>query len=484
MAARFEALNRLWESVRETNHDFRTTTDIFPTFDIEKVSRTLELPERGTENGTTNRPVKSARALDEVEQRIVARIEEEKKTSYQLLEDQFHAFSDRLRNLDFEGQFGTIRQANATSVSDFKAEAEGGVDQLHGLRRDLTTAEDEMSKFKQGHGLDRAAKVTSGAMWSLKVSLIVFLLLLETGLNGTFLAKGSEQGLLGGVTEAFTFAVLNIGSALLFAFFSVRFMLHRNLFLKFLGSVGLIAYLGIAVLINLALAHYREAAATILTGASKEVMENMWASPLGLNDLSSWTLFGIGLLFSVIAFIDGCSMTDPYPGFAGVQKRLNAAREAYVDRRADLIDDLRDVRDQHNQKVEQIIRDLSARRMEARAIIQHRARCVGLFTEHQNQLERSANQLLTIYRETNRAVRTEPAPKYFTAAYKMERLTPLQQFAEEWNDDDLAARITTATEELSQQMLKIAAEFENAIDRYRKLDIIVPESVNGQAQAA
>lgn len=484
MAARFEALNRLWESVRETNHDFRANTDIFPTFDVGKVSRTLELQERGTENGGANRPAKAARALDEVEQRIIAKVEEEKKTSYQLLEDQFHTFSDRLHNLDFESQFGMIRQANATSVSDFKAEAEGGVDQLHGLRRDLTVAEDEMVKFKQKHGLDRAAKVTSGAMWSLKVSLIVFLLLLETVLNGTFLAKGSEQGLLGGVTEAFTFAVLNIGSALLLAYFCVRFLVHRSLFLKVVGSAGLIAYLGIAVFINLALAHYREAAATILTGASKEVMAKLVASPLGLVDLSSWTLFGLGLLFSVVAFIDGCLMTDPYPGFAGVQKRLNAARANYVDRRAELIEDLRDVRDQHNEKVEVIIRELSARRLEARAIIQHRARCIDLFMEHQNQLERAANQLLTIYRETNRAARKEPEPKYFATSYKMDRLKPVHQFAEEWNDEELAERIKTATAQLSEQMLKIAAEFESAIDRYRQLDNLFPEGVNGQAQAA
>ncbi|AUX78897.1 hypothetical protein [Sinorhizobium fredii] len=484
MAARFEALNRLWESVRETNHDFRATTDIFPTLDVEKVSRTMELPERGAENGAANRPAKTARALDEVEQRIVAKVEEERKTSYQLLEDQFQTFSERLRNLDFEAHFGMIRETNATTLSDFHAEAEGGVDQLHGLRRDLKDAEDETFKFKQKHGLERAAKVTSGAMWSLKVSLVVFLLLLETVLNGTFLAKGSEQGLLGGVTEAFTFAVLNIGSALLLAFFCVRFLVHKSLFLKLLGSVGLIVYIGIAVFINLALAHYREAAATILTGASKEVMDNLIASPFGLNDLSSWTLFGLGLLFSVIAFIDGCLMTDPYPGFAGVQKRLNAARAAYVDRRAELIEDLRDVRDENNRKIEAIIRELSARRLEGRAIIQHRTRCIDLFNEHQNHLERAANQLLTIYREANRAARTEPEPKYFSVAYRLERLNPVRQFAEEWNDDELVARIRAATDQLSEQMLKIAAEFERAIDQYRKLDTMYPEGVNGQAQAA
>ncbi|CDZ30387.1 Hypothetical protein, partial CDS, partial [Neorhizobium galegae bv. officinalis] len=83
--------------MRESNHDFRASTDIFPILDTEKVSRNLELNERGEANGTNNRPVKSARALDEVEQQIVAKVEEEKKGSYQLLEDQFATFSDRLR---------------------------------------------------------------------------------------------------------------------------------------------------------------------------------------------------------------------------------------------------------------------------------------------------------------------------------------------------------------------------------------------------
>ncbi|WP_176707463.1 hypothetical protein [Rhizobium leguminosarum] len=72
MAGRFEALNRLWETVRQSNHDFRATADVFPILDPESVSRTLELAERGTRNGADNPPVTTAKALDEVEQRIVA----------------------------------------------------------------------------------------------------------------------------------------------------------------------------------------------------------------------------------------------------------------------------------------------------------------------------------------------------------------------------------------------------------------------------
>ena len=486
MAKRFRALNNLWETVREASHDFRASTDIFPSFNVQQASRTLELQEHGAKNGAENRPPKDARGLDDVEQRIVARVEDEKKSSYQTLVDQFNLFSERIRSLDFEGQFSMIRQANASTFSEFKAAASEGVDLLHGLRRDLKVAEDEMDGFRKRHKLDRAAKVSSRAHTGFKVALIIFLLLLETVLNGSFLAKGNEQGILGGVTEAITFAVINIGAALLLAFFCVRWLLHRNYLLKFLGLIGLLTYVGVAVFANLALAHYREVSAVVFEGASQAALAALWANPIGLKDLSSWTLFGMGLIASIIAFIDGCLLTDPYPGYSGVQSRLDKKRAAYVDQRAELIDGLREVRDEHNEKVEMIIRDLNERRAEGRAIIHHRAQCVELFKEHQNQLERSLNALLTIYRDANRAARTEEEPKTFTTPYKMDRIATLQGLPDEWNDVELSKRIEAAQNELTEQIKQIRAEFELAIERYHQLDNLFPEGLNGkdQAQAA
>ncbi|MGO6982524.1 hypothetical protein [Rhizobium leguminosarum] len=481
---RFEALNRLWESVRESSHDFRASTDIFPVIDIEKMSSTLELREKGAENGKLNRPAPTAASLDEVEQRVVGRIEEEKATSYQILEDQFQTFEGRLRNLDFEGQFGLIRQANASSVSDFKAEIASGVDELHGLRRDLKAAEDEMSSFKARHKLDRAAKISSGAAQVFKVALIVFLVVFEMVMNGSFLAKGSEQGIVGGVTEAIAFAVLNIGAALLLSVYCVRFLVHRSLFFKFLGLCGLVTYIGVAFAVNLTLAHYRELSETLLSGAGAEAISRVWNAPFGLTELNSWVLFAVGLLFSVLAFIDGCYLTDPYPGFAGVRKRLDSARKHYIDRKLDLIDNLRDIRDDHNEKIEEILRDLSSRRQECAAIIAHRTRTTGLFAEYQSNLERTANALLTTYRDANRAARSEHEPAYFSTPYKLERLTPVLRTSEEWDDAVLSGRIQAAQSELSEQIRRIGAEFEAAVENYHKLDNLFPEASLGAIQPA
>ncbi|TBF26332.1 hypothetical protein ELG88_28525 (plasmid) [Rhizobium leguminosarum] len=480
----FEALNRLWEGVRESSHDFRASTDIFPSLDIDKTSSTLDLRAKGAENGKLNRPAPNAASPDEVEQRTVSRIEEEKAASYQVLEDQFQTFEGRLRNLDFEGQFGLIRQANASSVSDFKAEVASGVDELHGLRRDLKAAEDEMSSFKAKHNLDRAAKVSTAAAQAFKIALIVFLVLFEMIMNGSFLAKGSEQGIVGGVTEAIAFAILNIGSALLFSVYCVRFLVHRSLFFKLLGFCGLVAYISVALGINLALAHYREVSSTVLSGAGAQVISRLGNAPLELAELNSWVLFAVGLLFSILAFIDGCYLTDPYPGFAGVRKRLDSARANYIDRKLELIDNLRDIRDDHNAKIEEIVRDLSGRRQECAAIIAHRTRTVGLFAEHQSNLERAGNALLTIYRDANRASRTEPEPDYFSQPYKLERLTPVLRTSEEWDDAVLSGRIQAAQAELSEQIRKIGAEFEAAVENYHKLDNIFPEAGLGAIQQA
>ncbi|TBB57032.1 hypothetical protein ELH42_37800 [Rhizobium ruizarguesonis] len=481
---RFEALNKLWNNVRESSHDFRASTEIFPALDTEKLAQTLEVREKGAENGAASRPAASAQSLDEIEQRIAGRVEQEKAASYQILEDQFQTFEGRLRNLDFEGQFGLIRQANASSLSDFKAEIASGVDELHGLRRDLKIAEDEMTSFKRDHRLDRAAKVPSAGATSVKVALLVVLVLIEVVMNGNFLAKGSEQGIVGGITEAIVFAVLNIGAAILFAFFCVRNLVHRSWLLKLGGLVGLVLYVAVALAVNLALAHYREVSATILEGAGTEVIRRIRENPWGLVELNSWMLLAIGLFFSILAFIDGCVLTDPYPGFAGVQKRLDAARDHYIGGKQDLIDNLREIRDEHNEKIEDIVRDLSSRRQESSAIIAHRTRTIGLFAEYQSQLERTANALLTIYRDANRTARTEPEPQYFATPYKLERLTPVTKTSEEWDDRVLSERTQVAQTELNEQIRKIGSEFESAVEQYHRLDKLFPEAGVGTEQAA
>ena len=94
----------------------------------------------------------------------------------------------------------------------------------------------------------------------------------EIVLNGFLLSKGSALGIVGGILEAFIFAVLNVGVALIFATFLVPLVNHRSIFVKMVGIVFVLAFLGWTFGLNLSLAHYREVTGTLISGADGEIL--------------------------------------------------------------------------------------------------------------------------------------------------------------------------------------------------------------------
>ncbi|WP_246811355.1 hypothetical protein [Mesorhizobium sp. AA22] len=479
MAIRFESLNKLRDKVLEANHDFRSGTQVFPSLNVDKMAKGLDLVNEGKRRGALNQPPKTAKPYDDVEYTVIERVEEVKKTSQQAVESDLQLFAGRLASLDFEDQFGLINLANSSSVSDFKAEVAVGVDELHGLRKALKDAEREHTWFKDKHDLIRAARIPEGGAHLLRVSLLVFLFLVETGMNGSFLAKGNEQGFFGGIIEAAAFSFVNIGIALLASIYCARLVTHKSFPVKAIGAAAIAGYVVLALAINLALAHYREVTGSLADGAGNLVVSNMWANPAGLTDIKSWLLFMIGMLFSIIAFIDGWFVLDPYVGYAGVEKRRNSARENYKDGKGELIERLQDVRDEHNDKVKEIIKGLGLLQREHRAIVEHRGKLLSLFAEHQNHLERACNQLLSKYREANVQARVTLPPKYFSNPYHLEKVKPKVTGDGEWGDKELSVSIRDAQARLNEQVRLIGQECEQGIAAYQELDKLHPDKIDG-----
>ena len=220
-----------------------------------------------------------------------------------------------------------------------------------------------------------------------KVTVLVFLFVSETYINGVFLAKGNELGFIGGVVEALVFAILNVLISFAIGLGGLRQLNHRNLFRKILGLLSLLAWIGFAVLLNLALAHYREVSGPLYDDAGAQVITRLWQMPAGLNDIRSWLFFGIGMVWSAFALIDGIFYTDPFPGYAALERRVRKSHEEYINCKNDLIDQLRDIRDDAARQMGEAQTDLGKRRAEHTSILAGRARVIQLFEQHQDQLE-------------------------------------------------------------------------------------------------
>lgn len=477
----FRGLSNLRDALRESNHDFKASTEIFPQVDVDRITKELKILEVAESRGKQEQPASTSTSYDDFELDIIGRIQDAKNTAHHNLEDQLHLFTERLNSLDFQAQFADIEKVNAEALSDFKAEVVKGKGVLHGLRRDLNRKDKELKDFQTKHKITRAPRGAEGSGMFLKVSLLVLFFFGEWIANGFFLSKGSEMGIVGGIIEALVFSLMNIGGALVFALFGVVLLTHRSWAVKLGGLVALVAYLAFAVVLNLVLAHYREVTGNLVDGAGLRAMARFWITPFGLEDLNSWMLFGTGLLLSFLTMIDGFYLRDPYMGYAGVNKRRNEAEQTYLATQSALIDGLIDVRDAHHESVDEIVRQLSARRKEHNAIIAHRTKLLSLFSEYQEHLDRATNQLLRKYREANVAARTTPTPKYFDNPYKFTRTKPSMPSAAEMSDKQVAAAIKKAQEELSIQIKAIASACDEGIDEYRELDKLFPdtEAVNG-----
>ncbi|TPI62525.1 nicotinamide mononucleotide transporter [Mesorhizobium sp. B3-1-3] len=482
MAARFEALDKLRNKLMETHHDYRVAADIFPSLNVDKIASDMGLVDLGSARGGQDQPSSSSKVFDEIEHSVVERVQDEKKAAHQTLEDQLHLLSGRIANLGFEEQFGLLQQITTSSLSDFKGEIAVGLDTLHARRTDLHEATKELIDFRKKHRLERVARLQKGTSHFLRVALLVFLFLFETYVNGSFLAKGNDQGFLGGATEAFAFSFVNIGSALILAIFCVRLVTHRSFTVKLFGIGSILLYAVIALGINLLLAHYREVSGTLADGAGSIAIQRMRHNPLGLEEVRSWMLFLVGLIFSIIAFIDGWFVLDPYPGYAGAEKRRRDRRDHYTNTKSDLIDRLIELRDTYNSKFDDVLKGLGGRRREHAAILASRARLLALFNEHQDQLERCCNLLLSKYREANIRARKTPPPKHFSQPFKLQKSKPVVYSDGEMRDTDLSSSIAAAQQALGEQMRELGKECEAGIEKYRDLDKLYPETLDGQAQ--
>ena len=471
------AIARIRALLRQPTHHYRPATTIFLDLNVDRIADDLQLAARGTERGAQNRPTSDAQTLDDVEHQIVERIEAHKQDSHTIYLDHLHTYDERVTALSFEERFATIQQAAPEAVGDFRAEATVGRDELFVLRRRLNESEIERERFRARHRIERPARLASPGKIILKVGVLAILFITEVVINGSFLAKANVGGLLGGAAQAVTFAALNILASFFWGMVLIRLINRRNFFLKLIGLLSFLDYLAFAIALNLTLSHLREIppAVAVSGDVGEVVLHRLLTAPYALPDINSWVFFSIGLIFSLIAMADGLMFFDPYMGYAGLERRWVEATKQFASARSELIERLRDIREDATEVMNEAARDLSVRRSEYDSLLQGRGRLAQRFSQHQNQIEQAGRALLEIYREANRRARATPAPDYFAKAYAMDRIVYSGGDPDPSARENLRKMIADTQELLTRQIKAIHEAFDSAVRTYREIDELLPE---------
>jgi hypothetical protein len=448
----------------------------FPAIDVEQVVGELAIEKRAAERGSDGLPPTSATSPDAVELEIVGDIERRTRKGAEEYFQNLDVYESRIRRGYISGeQRVRIIAEGANTISELKASIRHDLDELRLPRAAVSTSEKEYAGFVTEHRVRRTPVIVTPKKRMYLAIVVGLLLVLETATNGVFFARGSETGLIGGFAQAFVLSVLNVGGGLLYGWVFSRWLSHHRSAMKLAGVLVLLLYVLYAVGLNLSIAHFRDLfIANQGVVASSEVFARVTANPLGLADTQSVLLAGLGLVFALLAVIDGRLFDDPYPGFGAVARRRHDAHDAYTAAKArcvvaltkqknDAIGAMRDVLD-YMRKADHD-RQLAA---------DGRQRLHRNYLAYLDHLQGALEQLIARYRDANRAARGDnPPPPYFSdgarhlLTFERPELRPMPEL--------LADERREVAEKMEFYIHRLNEEYDEALKRYESTDSLAGE---------
>jgi len=386
--------------------------------DTDEIARKLDLDAVAAERGSRERPASDSQFLDGVEQRIVQTLEGEWSWHGADLINNLRAYGSRLIAVSVQTELAKLdllAQNTLTKLRDANHRAEA---ELGPLRETFVAYRDELRDFRDRHKLKRLAR-NPGHRWT-TFGLLFLLIAVESVLNGAFFAKGAALGFVGGIVTAIGISFVNVAFGFILGLFPVRWLNHKNLLVKFCGSVVTIVGVASLIVLHGFAAHYRDATAAVGEDrAFGTALQTLQSSPLALADLNSFYLFGIGLLWAFLAVWKGATFDDPYPRYGSYYRRALRAREEYSDEHAMLFDDLAEIKEQTVDAINAGIRQIPLFPQQAAQIRTQRDSHLKAFQAYETTIETSVNQLLARYRDANTHHRKTPRPRYFDVPWKL-----------------------------------------------------------------
>ena len=253
-------------------------------------------------------------------------------------------------------------------------------------------------------------------------------------------------------------------------------MFHINVLKKLFGFLMLILFFGVAFSINLCLAHIREVGAESFEELGFKVMERIASAPFTFQDIESWILFSVGVLFACIAALDILYYSDFYPGYTATQKKLDVAREQYNDEYSGSIGDIEDIKEDHIDAFNEISKGLTSRFQELDKIMASRKRIENLYKVHHKQLQTASDKLHAIYRDANIAARTrKTVPKRFKKTETVLEMDLSSGGIDTRKKNAIEKKIDATKKDLNKLIKSIEKEFITGMDAFRNIDTLYLE---------
>ena len=460
-------ISKLQELFR--SDEFINSSVVFPNIDWDRLARELDLAAEGTARGGDGLPETASSNPDHIELKAISRVEELRRKGLENFETNRRVYSERL-NSSVSARMLVETEAN-DSIARFAEEVTRWRALMVTPRERVQETYRWRSRFRElNHLYNRPAKQATSLANIIGLSLVM--ILLESAGNAYLFAQNNPLGILGGLIAAFLVSFINVSMSTIMGM-GVRYINVKgllNLLKKVFGLLFASAWFAFALGYNAAIAHFRDAVETESEWreAGELAMKTLIENPIGLNTIESYLLFLLGFFISVIALLKGYHSSDPCPGYSKVAQDLIDARNDYIDHLEDSIAKLAEHRDdavvalqEARDEVERQVRD------SVDALYGQKALQSNLYP-FLEQCNIAANYLLSIYRDSNKAARSDDPPAYFQQEFLFEAFTSPVAEDEQRTEAEKQARDVSLLVENSVK--EIFAVFHKAVQEHYEID--------------
>jgi hypothetical protein len=460
---------------------------------VEMARRTLDIDQKAADAARHDNPKTLSAALDVTESEICAHF-------VALARQRRESCEESLARLQLDRK-ATAANIDVEQARDSFARLLTPVEpSLEKLRSDHSTAlyqakENEaralkhLRWFQKKHGLHhRAASYPQSQLYHF--AIVAALALVEWVSLAAFYAEGSDFGLLGGVLIAMTLSIINVSLAILSGGL-LRYVNHRSPRRKALALTAVAFLYTCFLLVTLAAAHYRVATNDIgqsQPGVSAQSTNplpphvisdlDQWraarlawrrfaGNPVGFEDVFSWILVVLAVIFGIFASYKGFRFDDPYPGYGELDRELDARRTTYEAAKAEycgLVD----------QVFDRILDEQAHLLSDAKSSIEYYQQLISrsddqrrTFVHDADEIQDACNIVLKRYRQTNVRVRVSPAPFYFNNRFTFDGqlIRPPEAISE--SDERLSRSYESAMKDFSD----IARQNDATVQNLRTAEI-------------
>ena len=395
--------------------------------DVDSIKNKLDIEKIASDRGKREppQPYSTDLELDEPQRDIVNSFRDLLLKSRLETQDKIDKNLNKLEELELQISDSRCESLPAKAKNKINQTFASYEQSLKNAYRDYSVNSRFFRAFKQDNKLDREAEYPESKTlhWAIICSIIVA----ESLANSYFFAQGSNFGFIGGIFQAMLVALVNVGFALVCGVYFLPLLNKQDdkgikTHLP-LAIVLIVVFMMVIFAFNLLVAHYREVISIDPIEAIIKAVPALLSSPLGIKNLDAWMLLGLGNLSALIATMKSYNADDPYPNYGRLDRKNKYLDKQYSHLKEDLKDDVINILNEFETTTDQMRRDFRKNVKAYRDAMLACEKTYSIHTDTLSKIQNSCNQLLKLYRDTNKHVRgsgSQP-PTYFGEEYKFSK---------------------------------------------------------------